>query len=166
MMTIGALGLVMVLAGLGNGQAGNSAKLRVNGVGLDSSYAQVVKALGKPAIDGKASAEECAGGREKTVEYAGLSWYFMDGDSKNRKTFRAVSFEVTSGNWVVSGVKIGDSATMVRAKFGRRYKVGKDDVTGETVWDYDMGETNGPGTTRVNFRGGRVSGLSSSYTVC
>ena len=168
MTTMGTLGLVLaVFAAAASAQTVNPAKLKIRGiVGLDSTYSQVLKALGKPIKDGKPTAEECAGGREKSVEYGGLSLSFMDATSKNKKTFQVTSFEVTSGDWAVSGVKVGDTATTVRAKFGRNYKVETDQETGATSWNYDMGEAVGPGGTRVVFKGGKVVSISSSYTVC
>src|SRR4051812_22246333 len=53
------------------------ARLKINGVGLNSTYAQVLSALGKPKSESKATHEECVGGREKTVMYPGLEVYFM-----------------------------------------------------------------------------------------
>lgn len=163
---IGALGIAVISASAAFAQTVNPAKLKVNGVGLDSTYGQVVKALGKPAKDGKPKNEECIGGREKDVEYNGISFYFMDGDSKNRKTFEVKGFTVTSGKWVVSGVKIGDTATTVRAKYGRKYEVQNDESTGQIMWNYDMGDNNGPGTTTVYFKGGKVVSINSGYQVC
>jgi len=163
---IGALGLLTMSAVVGIGQTINPAKLKVNGVGLDSTYGQVVKALGKPTKDGKPKEEGCIGGHEKEIEYKGLTFYFMDGDSKNRKTYEVKVFTVTSGNWVVSGVKLGDTATTVRAKYGRKYEVQKDDQTGQTMWSYDMGDKGSPGTTTVYFKGGRVVSINTGYQVC
>ena len=164
---IGALCLVIALgASVAFSQTANPAKLKVKGVGLDSTYGQVIKALGKPVKDGKPKEEGCIGGHEKDVEYNGLSFYFMDGDSKNGKTYEVKAFTVTSGNWIVSGVKVGDTATTVRAKFGRKYEVQKDDVTGQIMWNYDMGDTAGPGTTTVHFKGGKVVSINTGYMVC
>src|SRR4051812_14722227 len=59
-------------------QTVNPAKLKINGIiGLDSTYAQMIQAFGKPAHETKPQHEECTGGNEKTVKYAGLEFYFM-----------------------------------------------------------------------------------------
>src|SRR5689334_22863388 len=99
----------------------NPARLRIKGVGLESTYAQVVAALGKPRSETKATREECIGGREKSVKYAGLSFYMMDGDSRNGKTFSVKGFEASSAEWVVSGVKVGDTEAAVRKVLGGRF---------------------------------------------
>jgi len=149
------------------GQTANPAKVKINGIiGLDSTYAQVVKAFGKPVKETKPQAEECTGGHEKTVKYAGLEVYFMDGSSKNGKTYEAMSFDVSSPKYTVSGVKIGDSEAIVRRKFGSRFTVDKDAEKGEKTWHYEIGERDGPGWTTVTFKNGKVVSIGSSYTVC
>ena len=165
---IGTLVTAVILAVTGFGQAVNPAKVKVNGViGLDSTYSQALKALGRPRVDGKATPEECIGGREKTVKYDGLELYFMDGDSKGGKTFEVKSFVVTSRRWRVSGLSVGDTAATVRAKFGRKYTSEKDpEARGDSVWSYEMPETDGPGTTTVVFRKGKVIEIATSYQVC
>lgn len=142
------------------------AKLTINGVGLGSTYAQVLRALGKPVKDARPTREECIGAREKPVEYRGLSIHFMDGDSRDGKTFEVKSFEVTAGRWEVSGVKIGDGEAVVRRRFGRKYNVDNNPETGERSWSYDMGDAHGPGTTIVTFKNGKVVSIASAYIVC
>ena len=106
------------------GQAVNTAKLKINGtIGLDSTYAQVVKAFGKPSKETKPMAEECAGGHEKSVRYAGLSLGFMDSISRSGKVFEVMSFDVSSSKFTVSGVKVGDSEAVVKCIFGRKFTV-------------------------------------------
>jgi hypothetical protein len=148
-------------------QTVNPAKVKINGViGLDSTYAQVVKAFGKPVKETKPQKEECTGGHEKTVKYAGLEFYFMDGPSKGGKTFEVMTFDVTSSKYTVSGVKVGDSEAAVRRRFGRPKSVDTDPNTGEKVWHYEIGERDGPGWTTVTFKNGKVVSLGSAYTVC
>ena len=96
-VTLGTLGLL--LTATISAQTTNPAKLKINGIGLYSTLAQVTKALGKPPKDGKATKEGCIGGREKTVEFDGASFYFMDGDSKNGKTFEVKGFTITSSKF-------------------------------------------------------------------
>jgi hypothetical protein len=157
-----------ILAGpaLASAQTSNPSKLRLRGIGLDSTFAQVVKALGKPRKDGPATDESCAGGKEKDVEYDGVSFHFMNGVSKKGKVFEMVSFTVTSPKYVVSGVKIGDSAAAVRRIFGKKFSTDKDPDTGETIWLYSMSDREGPGTTVFRFKNGKLSAISSDYLVC
>jgi hypothetical protein len=146
------------------GQVVNPAKVKFNGIGLDSTYAQVVRALGKPAKDGRPQEEGCIGAREKYVDYAGASFYFMDGDSKNGKTFEVKAFDVTSAKYVVSGVKVGDTEAVVRRKFGRKYTVKTED--GIKNWSYEMDPNRGPGWTTIDFKNGKVVKIASAYQVC
>ncbi len=148
-------------------QTVNPAKVKFKGVGLDSTYAQVVKALGKPDTQDAATKEECIGGHEKSIKYSsGISFYMMDGDSKNKKTFEVKSFELTAPGISVSGIKIGDTLATVKKVFGRKYTIDKDPETGETIWLYAMNDKDGPGSTRVVFKNGKVTMIASDYQVC
>ena len=143
----------------------NPAKLKINGlVGLDSTYARVVKALGKPTKETRPQAEECTGGHEKTVKYTGLSLYFMDGSSRDKKTYMVMSFEVTRAGFTVSGVKVGDSEAVVRRLLGRPKSI--DNADGEKIWQYEIPDPPGPGWTSISFKNGKVTNIASSYTVC
>lgn len=144
------------------------AKLKINGlVGLDSTYAQVVKLLGKPRKETKPGKEECTGGHEKTVEYDGITFYFMDGPSRGHKTYLVMSFDLTSPKLTVSGVKIGDGESIVRNRYGKPKSVDEDKSTGETTWTYEITERQGgPGQSTITFKNGRVTEIGSSYSVC
>lgn len=147
------------------GQAVDPTRVKFKGIGLDSTYAQIIKALGKPVTDEPPKKEECIGGREKHVEYEGISFYLMDGDSKDQKTFEVKSFELTTPNMLVSGIKIGDTQARVRKIYGRKYTTSAD-AEGQTVWFYTMREKDGPGSTRVVFKNGRVAMIAADYQVC
>jgi hypothetical protein len=149
-------------------QTVNPAKVKINGVvGLNSTYAQVVKLLGRPKKETKPQKEECTGGHEKTVEYDGVTFYLMDGPSRGHKTYLVMSFDVSSPKLTVSGVKLGDSEAEVRRLYGKPQSVDTDPSTGETTWAYEISERQGgPGQTGVIFRKGKVTAIGSSYTVC
>ncbi len=164
MITIGALGLV--LAATTFAQTTNPAKLKFNGIGLDSTLAQVKKALGKPKMDGKPQEEGCIGAREKWVEYDGASFYLMDGDSKGGKTFEVKSFSVTSPKHVVSGIKVGDTELSVRRRLGTKFEKHRDDVTGDDYWLYMFPDSGAPGSTSIHISRGRVTKISSAQQVC
>jgi hypothetical protein len=163
-ITVFALGLIVMLAVAGFGQRTNVAKLKFNGVGLDSTYGQVVKALGKAVKDPKPTREECIGGREKMVEYRGATFYFMDGDSRTGKTFEVKSFEVTSAKYVVSGIKIGDPESVARRRLGTEFE--KKSEEGIDVWSYEFTDQNSPGYTSIFFARGKVVKIASAYMVC
>ena len=169
-MKISALLSIIVLfliAGSTSAQTFNPAKAKFRGIGLDSTYAQVVKALGKPETEDAAKKEECIGGLEKSIKYSsGISFYMMDGDSKNKKTFEVKSFELTAPGYVVSGIQIGDTSAKVKKVWGRKYITDKDPATGETIWLYAMNNKDGPGSTRVVFKNGKVTMIASDYQVC
>jgi hypothetical protein len=159
--------LLAIAAAAASAQSVDPAPLKINGaVGLDSSYAQIVKSLGKPVKETKAVHEECAGGREKTVKYAGLELGFMDAASNDSKTFELVSFNVSSAKYTVSGVKVGDTEATVRAKFGKKFTIDKDAAKGETYWTYEMSDRDGPGQTTISFKNGKVNSISSSLMMC
>ncbi|MEQ1642871.1 MAG: hypothetical protein ABL959_05455 [Pyrinomonadaceae bacterium] len=147
-------------------QTVNTARVKIKGIGLDSTYAQVVKAFGKPQTEEAPKDEGCIGAHEKSVEYAGISFYFMDGDSKDRKTYEVKAFELTAPGYLVSGIKIGNTPATVRKKYGRKYAVDTEREPGEITWFYEMNDRYGPGTTAVVFKNGKVIKISSSYQVC
>lgn len=157
--------IVLAFAAAAFGQAVNPAKLKINGaVGLDSTYARVVKALGRPASETKPQKEECVGGREKTVKYAGLKLYFMDGMNMGGKTFEVMSFDVSSRKYNVSGVRVGDREAAVRQRFGSGYTSHTE--KGVTRWTYNIDEIAGQGRTLITFRNGKVQHISSAYAIC
>lgn len=149
-------------------QTVNPAKIKISGaVGLDSTYAQVIKLLGKPKKETKPQKEECTGGHEKTVDYDGLSFYFMDGADLHKKAYVVMSFDLTSTRLAVSGVKVGDTEVAVRQHYGKPKSIDADKTTGETTWTYEISERQGgPGQTSVTFKKGKVTAIGSSYQVC
>lgn len=163
---IGALGLVVMFAAIGFGQTVDPAKLKVNGVGLDSTYARVVKALGKPVKNGPATEEGCIGGREKYVEFDGARFYFMDGDSKGGKTFEVKSFNITAPKYVVSGLKVGDTELAVRRRLGSKFVKQDDEESGAVVWSYEFPETGNPGFTSIYIKRGKIVKIAVAAMVC
>ena len=164
LITLGTLGLI--LAATISAQTTNPAQLKINGIGLDSTLAQVTKALGKPTKDGKATKEGCIGGREKTVEFDGASFYLMDGDSKNRKTFEVKGFTITSAKFSVSGIKVGDTEHNVRRRLGTKFTKSDDPETGADIWTYTFPESGDPGETSIYITRGKVTKITSAHQVC
>ena len=164
MAAIGALGLVLTVTTLG--QSTEPAKLKINGIGLDSTLAKVKKVLGKPVKEGKAANEECAGGREKEVTWSGASFHFMDAIDPRTKAFQVVSFEITSPKYIVSGIKIGDTEHNVRRHLGTNFTRTRDDETRADVWMYEFTDPESPGITNVYMVRGKVVKITSAYQVC
>jgi len=164
---LGLVLLVFVVTPL-FGQTVNPAKLKINGViGLDSTYAQAIKLLGKPRKETKPVTSECTGDREKSVDYDGLSFYFADGPGPSKRTFRVMSFDITSPKYTASGVKLGDTEAVVKGKFGKRFTVDADTATGEKTWRYEISERNGgPGGTTVTFKNGKVVSIGTGFMLC
>ena len=159
-LTTTTLALLLVTAAVSFAQV-DPAKLKVNGlIGLTSTHAQVVQVFGRPTKDGKPKFAACIGGHEKTVDYAGLGLYFAD--IRDGKTFELASFTVTSAKWVVSGVRVGDSQAVVKAKFGKKYAVDRVARSGNISWGYDDADI----TTIVVFKKGKVVEISSGYMMC
>jgi hypothetical protein len=145
-------------------QKADPAKMSFNGLKVGSTYAQVVKALGKPKVDGPATDEGCIGAQEKMVEYDGVKFYMMNGDSKDGKTFEVKIFTVTSSKYTVSGIRVGDDENAVRIKLGRKYVEAEDpDVEGNTAWSYEF---DAPGFTTISFAKGKVVSISSMWLIC
>ena len=168
-MRFSALRLIVVISFIASNvsaQTFNPAKIRFKGIGLDSTYAQVVKALGKPGNEEIAKEEGCIGGHEKTIKYPGILFYMMDGDSKDKKTFEVKAFELTAPGYVVSGIKIGDTPATVKKTYGRKYTADTERESGEITWLYAMNDRYGPGTTAVVFKNGKVIKIGASYQVC
>jgi hypothetical protein len=145
-------------------QKSDPAKMVFNGIKVGSTYAQVVKVLGKPKVDGPATDEGCIGAQEKMVEYDGVKFYMMNGDSRDGKTFEVKIFTVTSSKYTVSGIRVGDDENAVRIKLGRKYVEAEDpDVAGNTSWSYEF---DAPGFTTISFANGKVASISSMWLIC
>jgi hypothetical protein len=158
---------IAAIAGAAYAQTTDTAQLKINNlVGLDSTYSQAVKAFGKPQRETRPVREECAGGHEKTVNYPGLSFYFMDAVDPGKNAYLVVSFDVTSPRYSVSGAKVGDSQATIRQRFGKPTSVETDKRSGQTTWAYEIGERLGPGQTTVTFKHGRVTVIGSAFMVC
>lgn len=161
------LAMIALIATAADSQRADPARVKINNlIGLDSTYAQVVKALGKPRKETRPVKEECTGGHEKTVDFDGISFYFMDGANPGKKGYRVMSLDVMTPRVSVSGIKLGDNEATVRRRFGNPKSVDTDKSTGETTWTYEIGEKQGPGQTSVTFKKGRVTAISSAYQVC
>lgn len=156
----GLLALVMSAAVIA--QASIRQGLQVNGVALGATYSAAVKKLGKPTRDvTNRKIDQCIGSRIRTIYYPGLKLELVEGD---RKTFTVFSLDVTSGNWNVSGVKLGDSSSVIEKQFGKTGRTVEKERSGPR-WFYEMTDEN-PGGSNFYFKNGKVIQISSTYEMC
>ena len=154
--------LVLIFAASGFAQSSLPSGPKVNGVGLDATYAEVVRKLGKPTrqVTDK-NLDECTGSHIRTLYYPGLKIELFDAEKNVYKVF---SFEITSAKWDVSGSKLGDSSAKVQKLFGTRGRSSEKDGA-ETIWYYEMNE-DAPGLSNFHFRNGKLSKVQFGYTMC
>ena len=154
--------LVLIFPTLGFAQSSLPEGPRVNGLGLDAKYSEVIRKLGKPTRDvTDRSINECTGSRLRTLYYPGLKVELFDAETD---LFKVFAFEVTSSKWDVSGSRVGDSTAAVQKLFGTRgRKVEK--VGAGTVWYYEMNE-EAPGLSNFHFRNGKLAKIYFGYTMC
>lgn len=139
--------------------------LRVQGLGSGTSYANVVRKLGRPLrrVTKKYKASEACSGSAEThlsLLYSGMEITLL-GDGRGRN-LAVYSIEVTSGLWSANGVRIGADARDVVAKFGEPNS--KTEKIGETIFHY-VTEGN-MGGVNFHFRNGRLSKVRMTETLC
>lgn len=160
------LPLVIVLFALTaySQQRSASTLVKINGVGLGASYAEVIKKFGKPSKDVTGEGDECIGGKLRTLTYPGLV-FELHQENDDPKKFYVGNIEVTSPRWDVSGVKVGMSTAAIRRKFGKA-ELGRDGGDGpqsETYLSYGITEEDGPGNLNFDVRKGRVVRIRTFY---
>ena len=138
-----------------------STLVKINGVGLGASYAEVIKKIGKPSKDVTGEGDECVGGKLRTLTYPGLVFEFHQ-ENDNPKKFYVGNFEVTSARWDVSGVKVGTASSVIKRKFGSP-AINDGDRPGEKTWIYSLTEEDGPGHLNFDVRKGLVVRISTFY---
>jgi|GEM_PF-5993063 len=136
--------------------------LTVNGVRSGTSYARVIRALGKPLrqTDSR-ELDECANGYERVLRYPGLTVTLMS--DERRRNHTVIALEVTSPRWTIApGVKIGASMKVIRSKYGRPHDDAEATARNE-LW-YVTKENLG-GVT-FTFRRGRLVRVWMGETLC
>lgn len=151
---IAVLVSLFTVAAHGQG-SGEKYLLKVNGIGLGSYYAQVIRTFGKPLKETTGDGNECIGGKMRKLEYPGMTFELHQEFGKTKR-FYVGSFEVTSARWNVSGLKAGSTAAAVKRKFGKAAEEGRS-------WLYEIAETEGPGSVNIYFRNGKVVRFETSY---
>jgi len=154
--------LVLLIAAATHAQTSIREGLQVNGVALGATYAATVKKLGKPTRDvTNRQIDQCIGSRIRTLYYHGLKLELVEGE---KKTFTVFSFDVTSGNWNVSGVKLGDASSVIEKQFGKIGRTIEREKAGPR-WSYDMTDES-PGGSNFYFKNGKLIEISSTYEMC
>lgn len=134
--------------------------LRVGGIGLGSTEAQVVRRLGAPRAIEQGEENACGGGWEKTYRYDGLAIVLLsDEDGAN---YDVIGVEVTSAAWPVSGLKIGAHRGAVRARFGASLETRADE--GLERWSYV--NWGNDGFAGFYFAAGKLVKISWQSNLC
>ena len=134
--------------------------LRVGGIGLGGTEAQVLRRLGAPRAIEKGTENACGGGWEKTFRYDGLSLVLLS--DENGANYDVIGVEVTSAAWTVSGVKIGAHRAAVRARFGASLEAAEDD--GLERWSYV--NWGNDGFAGFYFAAGKLVKISWQSNLC
>lgn len=145
--------------------APKSLLLSVNGVALGTSHKTVLKKLAKPTSDVIGEINECNESRSREMSYPGLKLTLYEG-TPGSGVFSVGEFEVTSGRWNVSGVKIGASTSAMAKRFGKALSDETERGTAERTWFYEIPERVGPGMINFDFRKGRLVRVYAGYTLC
>ena len=154
--------MVLLIAAATHAQTSIREGLQVNGVALGATYAATVKKLGKPTRDvTNRQIDQCIGSRIRTLYYPGLKLELVEGE---KKIFTVFSFDVTSGNWNVSGVKLGDASSVIEKQFGKTGRTVEREKAGPR-WSYDMTDES-PGGSNFYFKNGKLIEISSTYEMC
>jgi hypothetical protein len=154
--------MTIALASSAYSQSALPKGLKVNGIALDASYADIVKKLGKPTRDVTAKKiNECIGERLRTLYYPGLQIEMVESE---RGKFTMYAFTVTSAKWDVSGNHVGDTAGKIQKLYGTRGRTVQKD-RGADDWTYEM-DPDSPGSSTFTVKNGKVTEISSTYMMC
>ncbi len=135
----------------------NFDNLKIKGVGLSTSYSDVLRQIGKP-LKSKKGGEFPCGNTLLTLRYSGLVLELEEDD--RLKNFNVVSMEVTSPKWSVSGIGIGASIEEIQAKFGEPSNRGKESGKDELYYG------NGDGWATFQFRDNKLVRMRWEYNWC
>ena len=136
--------------------------LKINNVGLGTSYETVVKNLGKPLKSKKARIPEPCGYDEDTyteliLSYPGITFELLS--DKDGRNIRVISVKFTAGSkWAVSGLKIGATRKETIDKLG------KSTYTDKSGLGY-INKGNAGGAS-FNFKNGKLISVEWGYEMC
>ena len=144
----------------------NEVDFRVKGVGLGSSYALVLRQLGRPLSSKREKIgdyEGLCGGSYTSLQlrYQGVGIELM-GDLRGRD-FQVITMEVTSSKILIApGLKIGMTEAEMRSKIGAPFQ--EKTESGFRILNY---VTKGnEGAAGLYIRDGRLVKVQWDYTLC
>ncbi|MBV9241510.1 MAG: hypothetical protein JO314_05835 [Acidobacteria bacterium] len=127
--------------------------LRVNGVSLGTSEREMLRLLGKPQkVDRDVEADDQRLDRQYT--YPGLVIGIVETDGRRFVS----SIEVTSGDWDISGIKIGSTVDDVQKRFGWS----KDAIRGSLSYRDEASDQD----FDIDYENGRVTHVFAAYDFC
>ena len=117
-----------------------------------SAYKKIAKLLDEKLLDRDEFIRRMTDNLKLELDNAGTGEYTLH------------SIEATSGDWDLSGVRLGGTMASVQKRFGTRgrhvEKHGR-----EIYWLYEMSEEN-PGSSNFFFRDGKLFKIQSVYQLC
>lgn len=132
--------------------------LKIKGIGLDSSYKDVIKKLGKPAKISKAGYDACAEAKNKFIYYLGLEIGFLEGERKG--DFTVYHMEISSAKWKLdTGLTTGSHMSEVKRVMGES-KLDNYEGFERLIYSGDSGGV------AFLFKHEKVSYISWSYVTC
>lgn len=139
--------------------------LRVNGVASGTSYATVIKKLGRPGRKNivKYEADDTCSDEAQThvtLFYTGLEIKLL-GAGRGRQ-LDVYSVEVTSVKWTANGIRIGANIKNVLDRFGKPNS--RDQKSNETVLRYVTKENLG--VVNFYFRNNKLVKIVMEETLC
>jgi hypothetical protein len=140
--------------------------LNVKGVTYDTTYASVLKLLGKPVKEEstKEYSTECM---DKPAMFRSMVYNGMEigllGDIRGRR-LKVYSIEITSAKWKTSGITLGASEADVTAKFGKPRLRVTNDETADVTYEYDM--LKGYGATTFYFHKNKLIRIAMAEAIC
>lgn len=132
-------------------------KLKVNGIEVGTSYSTVIKKLGKPLSIKKGTYPCEEGAKVIVTKYKGLSLAFLE--SYPAKKLFVAKAEVTSPQWNIPRVRLGESVKQIRSKFSI--------VKERTTPGFDVYTTiNGEGYAYFYFKKNKLVKVSWELNAC
>jgi hypothetical protein len=112
--------VLLVIFALSTNALAGEIDLRINGVGLGTKQATVLRKLGKPSLSRKGGIVPCSDGSTLlTLRYPGLVIELTR--DEDEQDFSIFSMKVTSPKWTFSRISVGTNINNVQAKFGQPY---------------------------------------------
>jgi hypothetical protein len=154
------LALLMLAVQLATAADRKDPSLTIRGVGLGSSPAQIMKALGKPVKEVKLAADSEMGmGQLMELFYAGLKFELCKPDGRDE--FHTWQLTVTGPAWLVNpGIQVGMTRDQVLRVLASPSSAGKDETPESETLHY--GFVSFDGWYWVSLANGKVSEIGAA----